>query len=155
MMAERQPATYAAFGLDFSGQYRWDTARAEIVFSTNGVATVRARLHFVGSIAGRERTWLWGWANETIPPEATARLAEVRQYGEEQAFAKLTKPEWVPEGNDGHDVMLVTACILGAPAFFHDHTQGAALFFVLDGFERIAPVSGADAGPDTAPAPAT
>ena len=69
-----------------------------------------------------------------------ADLAEdhpVRRYGEEQGFRKLTEAEWAPEGDDGHDVMLVSACIIGAPAFFHDHYQNLAMFFVLDGLERI------------------
>jgi hypothetical protein len=139
MMAERQPATYAEFGLDYSMQYHWDTERAEMVFSSKGAPVARAALQFVGSIAGRPRTWLWGWANDSIPPAATARLAEVRRYGEEQGFDRLTRPEWGPQGDDGHDVMIVAAGILGASAFFHDHAGGAALYFVLDGFERLAP----------------
>src|SRR4051794_12356012 len=103
MMAERQPATFAQFGVDYSTQFEWNTERAEMVFSSKGVPIVRADLQFVGSIAGRERTWLWGWANASIPTAATRRLAEVRRYGQEQGFPKLTEPEWVPEGDDGHD----------------------------------------------------
>jgi hypothetical protein len=136
-MVERQPATYAEFGLDHTMQYHWDTERAEMVFSSKGVPVARAALQFVGSLAGRPPTWLWGWANDSIPAAATVRLAEVRRYGEEQGFDKLTRPEWVPEDDDGHDVMIVSACILGAPAFFHDHAGGAALYFVLDGFKRL------------------
>ena len=136
-MAKRQPATYAQFGLDYSMQYHWDTERAEMQFSNKGVPVASAALQFVGSIAGRPPTWLWGWANDSIPSAATARLAEVRQYGAEQGFDKLTQPEWVPEGDDGHDVMIVSACILGAPAFFHDHAGGASLYFVLDRFQPL------------------
>jgi hypothetical protein len=136
-MADRQPATYAEFGVDYSMQFEWNTEKAEIVFSSEGVSIVRADLQFVGSIAGGKRTWLWGWANESIPPAATSRLAQIRQYGEEQGFSKLTEPKWVPEDSDGHDIMIVSAWILGAPAFFHDHAGNAALFFVLDRFQRI------------------
>jgi hypothetical protein len=137
MMAERQPATFAEFGIDYSMQYHWDTERAEIVFKSKGTVLVRARLQFLGSIAGRPPTWLWGWANDSIPAAATARLVEVRRYGEEHGFDKLTRPEWVPEGEDGHNVMIVSACILGARAFFHDHSSGAALYLVLDQFEKV------------------
>lgn len=137
MMSERQPATYAQFGLDFSMQYEWNLDRAEIVFKSKGRPIVRAALQFLGSITGRGGTWLWGWANDSIPAAATKRLAEIRRYGEDQGFPKLTEAEWTPEGVEGHDVMFVSACILGAPAFFHDHYQNLALFFVLEGFERI------------------
>jgi hypothetical protein len=143
MMAQRQPATYAQFGLDYSMQFKWDTERAEIMFSSKGRPVVRADLQFIGSIAGQERTWLWGWANDSIPRAATFRLAAIRDYGREQGFPKLTEPEWTPEGDDGHDVMIVSACILGSPAFFHDHVGGAALFFVLDGFQHLERAVGA------------
>lgn len=117
-------------------QFEWNLDRAEVVFSSKGQAIVRANLQFLGSITIRPGgTWLWGWANESVPAAATHRLADIRHYGEEQGFAKLTEAEWVPEGEDGHDVMIVSACILDAPAFFHDHHQNLALFFVLDGFE--------------------
>jgi hypothetical protein len=56
MMAERQPATYAEFGLDYTMQFQWDTEQAEVVFSSRGVSVARADLQFVGSIASREPT---------------------------------------------------------------------------------------------------
>jgi hypothetical protein len=137
MMAERQAATIAQFGLDYSMQYKWDTERAEMVFSSKGIAIVRADFQLAGSIAGRERTWLWGWANESIPRPATHRLDTVRQYGQEQGFSKLTEPVWVPDGDDGHDVMMVSASIMNAPAFFHAHVGNTALFFVLEEFQCL------------------
>lgn len=137
MMAKRQPETYAQFGLDFTMQYEWNLDRAEIVFASNRVPIVRADLQFVGSIAGRNRTWMWGWANKSIPTQATVRLSEVRRYGEAQGFYRLTDAEWVPQDDDGHDVMIVAACILGAPAIFHDHAGSLAQFFLLDGFQRL------------------
>jgi hypothetical protein len=94
-------------------------------------------MQFLGSITGPGGTWLWGWANESVPAVATKRLNEVRRYGEAHGFPKLTEAEWKPEGNDGHDVMVVSASILDAPACFHDHHQNLALFFALFGLKRI------------------
>jgi hypothetical protein len=142
MMTERQAATYAQFGLDYSMQYHWDADRAAMIFSTKGVPIVGAGLQLVGSISGREGTCLWGWANESVPTAATCRLSTIRDYGREHGFAKLTEPEWVPEGDDGHEVTMVSACILDAPAIFHDHIGEIAHFFVLDNLERIGGCSG-------------
>lgn len=139
MMAQLQKETYAKWDLDFGIQYEWNIDNAEMIFSRNGKAFVRADLIYVGSISRQTNTFLWGWANESIPAKATARLRDVRSYGEEQGFAKLTMPEWQPAGNDGHDVMLVSASILGTPAFFHGHTGGLSLFFLLENFETAGP----------------
>lgn len=138
MMAQRQPATFQRFGLNYGIRYEWNLDRGEMVFSRKGMPVVTAKLHYLGTFSPSEGTWLWGWANETIPPAATTRLGEIRRYGEEQGFSKLTTPEWVPEGNDCHDVMIASAGILGAEAFFHDHYADLGLFFVLDGFRFVA-----------------
>jgi membrane protease YdiL (CAAX protease family) len=139
MMEQVQKETYAKWGLDFGIQYEWNIDNAEMIFSRNGKAFVRTDLIYVGSISRQTNTFLWGWANESIPANATARLHEVRSYGEEQGFAKLTTAEWQPAGNDGHDVMLVSASVLGTPAFFHGHAGELSLFFLLDNFETAGP----------------
>ena len=141
MMDERQQATYEQFGLDDSMQYEWSLDCAEFVFSSRGTPIVRADLQYVGTIDSNGR-WLWGWADKTIPAIATKRLAEIRTYGEEQRFPKLTDAEWQTDGDDGHNVMIVSACILGAPAVFHYDYENAALFFALDGFESISSARG-------------
>jgi hypothetical protein len=67
-------------------------------------------------------------------------MSEVRRYGEEQGFEKLTMPEWSPERDDGYDVMYIAASIIGDCATFHDHDHDGdlALYFTLDDF-RIVP----------------
>jgi hypothetical protein len=106
-----------------------------MVFNNKGTPVARAALQFVGSIAGRPSTWLWGWANDSIPVAATARLAAVRQYGEEQGFDKLTGvgAGWGRRPRRDDRVGLHP----GRAGVFHDHAGGAALYFVLDGFERL------------------
>ena len=98
-MGIRQPATYAEFGLDFSMQYQWNLDRAEVEFSRQGQPLVRASLHYLGSITNPGGTWLWSWANDSIPVAATGRLEEIRDYGERHGYPKLTEPEWAPEGS--------------------------------------------------------
>jgi len=137
MMAQRQVEIFAKFGVDFSTQYHWDLDRANIVFKRNGISIVRADLQYLGSIVRPQGSWLWGWANETIPSQATNRLDALRRYGADNGFEKLTVPEWMPEGDDGHDVIAVSASVLGSDAFFHDHFNNLALFFVLDHFHRV------------------
>jgi hypothetical protein len=136
-MVERQMVTFAEFGLNFSMQYEWNLERADIVFSRGGVPTVRANLLFLASAVNPDGTWLWGWANDTIPAVATTRPVEIRRYGEAEGFAKLTESEWQPRLADCSDVMAIAAYLLDAPAFFLDRTQNLAMYFVLDGFERV------------------
>ena len=137
MMADRQSATLAKFGVNFSMQFEWNTERAEMVFSSMEIPIVRANLQFVGSIAGKERTWLWGWANKSVPTAATHRLSEVHKYGQDQGFQKLTQTEYVSEGDEGYDLMFVSASVLESQAVFCDSVGNMELFFVLDGFQYL------------------
>lgn len=38
-------------------------------------------------------TFLWSWANESLPPLATALTARVRAFGEDNDLPLLTRPE--------------------------------------------------------------
>src|SRR4051812_34308617 len=84
MMQDVQERTLAELGIDYSGKYEWDIDRAGIVFYRKNKPIVRADLQFVGSISRKGGGWLWGWANKNVPSQATDRMWEVRQYGEEQ-----------------------------------------------------------------------
>ncbi len=135
MMEDIQAQTWKQFGIDYGAQYEWNIERAEIVFYRNKRPVARADLQFVGSISRSSGTWLWSWANESIPAQAKDMMSAVRQYGEEQGFHKLALPEWHPEHvDDGHDIMYVAASILGATATFHDHAGDLALYFTLHNF---------------------
>jgi hypothetical protein len=139
MMQDVQGRTLEEFGIDYKTRYEWDIDRAEIVFYRKQVPIVQADLQVVGSISRKNGTWLWGWANKSVPSQATDKMSAVRQYGEAQGFRKLTLPKWRPEdGNDGHDVMYVAASILGASATFHDHVGDLALYFTLHNFRSIS-----------------
>jgi hypothetical protein len=139
MMQDVQARTLEKYGIDDTTRYEWDIDRAEIVFYRKKVPIVQADLQVVGSISRRKGTWLWGWANKTVPSQATDKMSAVRQYGEAQGFPKLTLPEWRPEAeNEGHDVMCVAASVLGASATFHDHVGELALYFTLHNFRLLS-----------------
>jgi hypothetical protein len=139
MMQDIQGQTWEQFGIDYECQFEWNIERAEIVFSRNKRPIARADLQVVGSISRSSGTWLWGWANESIPSNAKDMMSAVREYGEEQRFPMLTQPEWYPENeHDSHDVMYVVASVLGASATFHDHAGDLALYFTLHNFRSAS-----------------
>ncbi len=134
-MEDIQGRMFRILSVDYNCRYPWDLDRAEIVFYRKNRPVAQADLQVIGSISGSSGTWLWGWANEDIPPKAKVHLSEVKRYGEEQGFQKLSLPEWIPDdASDGHDMMYVAASVLGASAVFHDHVGDLALFCTLHNF---------------------
>jgi hypothetical protein len=79
---------------DLSDQpYRWNLEQAQMAFVLIEHAVV-ADLCMVGSVSDSEGTFLWGWANESIPHQAKRRLHEVRSFGEKHGLDLLMSPEW-------------------------------------------------------------
>lgn len=135
-LAERQRKTLAAFDIHERGEYRWDMDAAEIVFTRDGRRVASATLHYVGAVAGSSGTWLWSWANEAVPEQVKTRMREVREYGREHGFDRLTDAEWPADPSVGADLAAVAAVVLGAEGFFHDHHADLSLYFVLTDFHQ-------------------
>src|SRR5580658_846273 len=63
---------------------RWDydLDRGIFVFSENGMPKVRASIEVVGSTSVSGGTWMWSWANRSLPPDVTEAMTKVREFGE-------------------------------------------------------------------------
>jgi hypothetical protein len=132
LMQARNDAFMQKFGL--SGQpYRWDLDTAQIAFVAAGGA-VTADLCVVGSTSESEGTFLWSWANETIPQRARARIEEVRKFGEAHDLGLLTTAEWPGGRTEGLEMLAVAGRILEADGVLVDPVDGVTLFFVLHRF---------------------
>jgi hypothetical protein len=52
---------------------RWDydLERGTLTFSKDGVPKVRASIQVIGTTSISGGTWMWGWANESLPSNVT------------------------------------------------------------------------------------
>jgi hypothetical protein len=104
-MQSRTRASLEKFGL--SGQtFRWDLDPAQIAFVSAECAVV-ADLCMVGSVTACEKTFLWAWANETIPAGAQERLLDVRAFGTTHDLRLLTTAEWPATDAEGLEMLAV------------------------------------------------
>ena len=96
----RQDQLSAKFGLDRFECYDWDQRTGQLIFSEDGQARVVADIQFVGSISTRSGTWLWSWANRSIPESMKHGVRDVRAYGETHRYLKLASAAWAAEEAD-------------------------------------------------------
>ena len=136
MLTQRQDETFSAFGIETDGQYHWDMDKGEIVFTRDGRREAAATLHYVGAVAQSSGTWMWSWANTSVPEVASRRMLEVRNYGLQHGFKRLIEGEWPAEPDDGRDMTAVAAAVIGADGFFHDHVNDLSAWFLLTDFRR-------------------
>ncbi|GAA2119844.1 hypothetical protein GCM10009759_68240 [Kitasatospora saccharophila] len=120
-------------------QYRWSMDEARITWSRGGTAFLTGRLTMIGSVSLPRQTWLWAWANDSLPPAVLGDIERVRHYGERHGHPVLPWP-----GFDHHpelvaEARLVAAAVLDADALWAEHGEDTQLHFLI---HDLTPVAG-------------
>jgi hypothetical protein len=117
--------------------FRWDLATAELCFE-RATDQVVADLCLVGTVSEAEGTFLWTWANETIPAAAKRGVDAVRAFGATHDLPLLVTPEWPGGRAEGLEMLAVAGRVQEASGGFIDRTEDLFLFFTLHRF-RLRP----------------
>lgn len=119
------------FGI--GGYERWDMSQdtGQFVSSNEGKVVVTADASIVGSYSFISRTWLWGWANNSILPRLTQNLAAVKQYGEEHGLPDLTEPKWEGDEQDGWAMAATALRLAGGEAVYCGPSENGLTFLLL------------------------
>ena len=90
----------------------YDLERGTLTFSQDGVPKIVASIQVVGTTSASGGTWLWGWANEHLPPTVTTAMAKVRQFGEAERVAQLTEAKLTDDEHLGWAMTAIAAKLL-------------------------------------------
>lgn len=85
--------------LGASDRWDFDQDTGELVF-TFPDKIVSAPAQIIGTFDGRDSSWMWAWANESIDPALARDSIRCRAYGEQHHIARLTTPTWEGEEID-------------------------------------------------------
>jgi hypothetical protein len=97
-----------------------------------------ANICVVGTASARERSFLWGWANESLPAAVTSALLPVRRFGEEHDLGLLLSPE-IPGGRaEGLECAAIAGRIQDAEGVFVDTCGDITMFFTLSEFREVS-----------------
>ena len=132
LMQRRNQAWQARFELT-NEPFLWDLTSATIHFRRNNDRVV-ASLCLVGTTSESEGTFMWAWANETIPPAAVQGLDIVRRFGEANDLPLLTEREFRASRPDALEVLAVAGRILDAEGVFVAPDGDVTCFFALSSF---------------------
>lgn len=111
-----------------NAQYRWDLESATARFrSRKGPVTFG--LQCVGSVF--DGTFLWAWANASIPAVSTERLSEVQAFGQANGLGLLTEREFDGDHGAAVEMLAVSGRVLDAQGFWIDSSDDTSLYFLL------------------------
>ena len=99
---------------------------------------------FIGSESMETNTWLWGWANNSIPNKDVLKdIKEIKEFGEEMQDEVLcSEGIETEEGYDGFFYITVAQAIQGAPFYYSfdiNKGKGKAYFLLYPTFTSMVP----------------
>ncbi|MEH0986403.1 DUF6882 domain-containing protein [Micromonospora sp. CPCC 205556] len=130
-VGQRQGRMIAEHGLSGDVQYHWSMDDGTIVWSRGGRDFLHGRITVIGSVDHVQRTWLWSWANDSLPSAALGDIADVRRHGEEHAFPLLVWPSFRADPTPVAQARIVAADVLAAEGLWFEPGDELDLHFAI------------------------
>ncbi|ARF76413.1 hypothetical protein B7C62_32120 [Kitasatospora albolonga] len=127
----RQALMVERFGLSGDVAYDWSIDDARITWSREGKVFLTGRLTVIGSVSVAQQTWLWSWANESLPQAALGDIERVRRFGEENGFPVLPWPGFTSHLELVAEARMVAASVLDAEGLWVEPTDDVQLHFTI------------------------
>jgi hypothetical protein len=119
-------------GLPMGCHWHYDFDDGVLEFFDAGEMVRWFSIVVAGTTSEYEGTWLWSWANETLPEQVRTGVDRVRQFGEGHGFSGLLEAEWPSVQPDVADVVAVAAVFLDAAGFFRATGGDVTTYLLLD-----------------------
>jgi hypothetical protein len=116
----------------------YDLERGTLTFSENGVPKVLASIHVIGTTSVSGGTWMWSWANESLPPNVTKQVANVREFGLAENIPELTEAERPDDEYLGWGLTAVAAKLLGAKGAYRCPGENGFVYVVYSSIGFVA-----------------
>ncbi|NUT35407.1 MAG: hypothetical protein HOV79_20325 [Hamadaea sp.] len=136
---KRQAQMIENYDLRGDVQYHWSVDDGVIVWSRGGTAFLRGRLTLVATVNTVHQTWLWSWANDSLPDAVLGDVARVRQHGEDHAYPLLTWRSFRADQKPVAQARMVAADVLDAEGLWFDRVDDLEFHFVLHDLRRVGP----------------
>lgn len=120
-----------ACGLSKWKRWDWDMESEELVFSNDDMPGVVAKVAFVGTYSGNSETWMWAWANSSLPDKVRASLRPVKDEGARSGFLKLAAAHWPATDCDGWHMTAFALQVLGGIGAYRTPTDDGHIYMVI------------------------
>jgi len=126
------------FKLGSFENWDYDSEAGTIVFSTQRVPKVVAQVQVVGTTSAKSNTWLWAWANESVPRDLMASALAVRDFGQREGLGALVEPELPDDEFIGWEMTAIAAKVAGGIGGYRTpRVTGGYTFYLITGIHRV------------------
>ena len=111
-------------------RYDYDLKSGTLIFSKDDIARVITSIQVVGTTSKSEGTWLWSWANASLPTNVTEEMKKVRAFGETENLSELTEPYALDDEYKGWEMTGIAAKTLSAKGAYRCPSEDGFIYFV-------------------------
>lgn len=111
-------------------RWNYNLEHGTLTFSQDDVPKVIASIQVVGSTSKSGGTWMWGWANENMPPNVVRAISKVRRFGEAENLVELTQPSAPDDEYIGWEMTAIAAKLLGAKGAYRCPWEDGCVYVV-------------------------
>ena len=127
-------------GWGFGNADRWslDMSRGDLLFTFGEGVVATCPAQIIGSLDSSDGSWLWAWANPSIPESLQHDSLRVREYGLQHQIARLTSAE-LPCTEEEAWRIAALACMLCQAQGVYRGPAGTAFVFITFGKVVLSP----------------
>ena len=82
------------YGFRHHDCWEYDLGSGELVLSDHATPKLVTRFQVVGTISTVTNTWLWSWANPSIPRSVKREIERVHRFGQQNQIPPLIAEHW-------------------------------------------------------------
>jgi hypothetical protein len=136
-LAIKTQAHKELFHLD-TAAWEADLEAGEIIFTSEKVRA-KAALQIIGTLNQNDGTWLWAWANESIPENLCTHAYAVKAYGEKHGISKFCSDKFQCTEAEAWEFTAL-GCKLGGGQGAYRGPAGSTLVYITFGTPSISKV---------------
>jgi len=110
-------------------RWRCDLDEGTLTFLQGDVPKVRASIQVIGS-ATKPKTWLWAWANESLPKGVTEAAAIVREFGRRENIAQLIEESVPNDDYLGWEMTALAAKLAGGKGAYRCKSDQGTFYVI-------------------------
>lgn len=131
--AAKNEAAAERWGIGTADRWSADLAAGTISFHFPD-HTITGPVEAIGSYGTASGTWMWGWANETIPASVLAASRQTQAYGEAHGLEALTSAKLEIPAESGDDFAAITVELAGLSGFYRAPTANGFTYLGFSDF---------------------
>lgn len=125
----------ARWGVGTADRWSADLAQGEITFHFPD-RSITGPVQVLGTWSRESETWLWGWANESLPPSVTQASAVTREYGKTHGLQALNEAKLGASAELSDDLASVSVELGELAGMYRAPSQTGFIWLGFTDFEK-------------------